>query len=205
MEEASLREACQFPRRVFAGREVIEFGARETAPDDRCPTQNLKLTRVEAVEAAGKECLQRCRRLIGCECRASAATATSCSAKRGLPPACSTIRSRTSGAIGSTASLSTSLPSASAGSGSSSTRNPVDVGPPQPGRASSSSRRARQTTRIGPSAHSPRYWIKSRSVGSAQWMSSNTTTSGRSRAIDSSRRRTAHSASPGAAGPRRCP
>ena len=56
-----------------------------------------------------------------------------------------------------------------------------------------------QTTRIGPSAHSPRYSTRSRRVGSAQWMSSNATTMGCLRASDSSSRRTAQNASPGAA------
>ena len=53
------------------------------------------------------------------------------------------------------------------------------------GRASSAARaasgRARQRTKIGASSRSPRCSMRSSSVGSAQWMSSNTSTAGRSR------------------------
>ena len=52
--------------------------------------------------------------------------------------------------------------------------------PPQPGRRSSSSGRAVQTTRIGTSvAQSTRWSMKSRRPSSAQWMSSKTSTRGR--------------------------
>ena len=52
--------------------------------------------------------------------------------------------------------------------------------PPHPGRASSSSGRAMHSTTIGASRErSLTCSIRSRNVGSAQWRSSNTTTSGR--------------------------
>ena len=50
--------------------------------------------------------------------------------------------------------------------------------PPQPGRRSSSSSRARQTIRAGPRTHCARYSIRSSIPSSAQWMSSNASTSG---------------------------
>ena len=51
--------------------------------------------------------------------------------------------------------------------------------PPQPGRSSSSSGRARQTSRIGASlAQSATYSTSSKKAGSPQWMSSKTTTRG---------------------------
>ncbi len=51
--------------------------------------------------------------------------------------------------------------------------------PPQPGRSSSSSGRAMHSSRIGASrVQSATCSIRSRNAGSAQWMSSNTTTSG---------------------------
>ncbi len=60
---------------------------------------------------------------------------------------------------------------------------------PHPGRSSRSSRRARQRTSRGASAvHASRYSTRSRSVGSAQWMSSRTTTSGCSSASASRKR-----------------
>ena len=72
--------------------------------------------------------------------------------------------------------------------------------PAQAGRLSSSSRRAAHSMRTGVWVHLPRYSTRSSSVGSAQWMSSSTRTTGRSRAIASKNRRTAQKASLGAAG-----
>ena len=63
---------------------------------------------------------------------------------------------------------------------------------PRPGRSSARSGRARQQTRIGASRLQPaRYSTRSRNAGSAHWMSSSTSTTGRSRASVSSRRRIA--------------
>ena len=54
-----------------------------------------------------------------------------------------------------------------------------------------------QSTRTGASElQAPRYSTRSSSVGSAQWTSSRTTTSGRERASDSKNRRTAQKSSP---------
>jgi hypothetical protein len=60
------------------------------------------------------------------------------------------------------------------------------------GRRSNRSPRARHAIRIGPAALAATCSIRSSIAGSAQWMSSKTTTSGRRRAIASKSRRTAH-------------
>ena len=65
-----------------------------------------------------------------------------------------------------------------------------------------SSRRARQSTSSAASAgQESRYSMRSRNVGSAQWMSSSRTTTGRSRASASRKRRTAQNTSPVEAAP----
>ena len=73
-------------------------------------------------------------------------------------------------------------PSRASSSGSSRTVVAFSLPPPQPGRSSSSSGRARHRSRIGASRdQSATCSTRSRNVGSAQWRSSKTTTSGRSR------------------------
>ena len=73
----------------------------------------------------------------------------------------------------------------------------ASVSAAQAGRASSSSVRARQTRAIGAPVLQPtRYSSRSRNVGSAQWTSSNTTSSGSSRATRSSSLRAAQKTSP---------
>ena len=91
--------------------------------------------------------------------------------KSGLPPAARAIRSRSSPGIRSGISSSTS--SSPSGSSRSVTG--------QAGRRSTSSGRAMQSSRIGaPEERSATCSIRSRNVSSPHWMSSKTTTSGRS-------------------------
>ena len=105
------------------------------------------------------------------------------STRRGSPPPrrFSTSRSDSSGESGSSVRvLARSLP------------------PPQPGRTSSSSGRAMQATRIGASRLRSVTWsTRSSRLGSAQWRSSSTTTSGRERDRPSKNRRTAQPISSG--------
>ena len=67
--------------------------------------------------------------------------------------------------------------------------------PAHSGRESSSSGRASTSRRIGARASVATCSTRSRNAGAAQWRSSSTSTSGRSRASVSSRRRTAHAVS----------
>ena len=120
-----------------------------------------------------------------------------CSTNSGLPSDASEIRSRMLGATPASPRIETISRSACAefsGSSSISVRAPsLSL---QPGRASVSSGRARQSSTIGtPDANFVRYSSSSSSVGSAQWTSSNTATSGRSVARLSKSIRTAQKAS----------
>jgi hypothetical protein len=104
----------------------------------------------------------------------------------GLPPVARPTASAASGSSGP-ARFSSSVRTCSRGSGA----NWIVV-PPHAGRSSARSGRAMQQTRIGASRLQPaRYSTRSRKAGSAHWMSSSTSTSGRSRASVSSRRRIA--------------
>ena len=86
--------------------------------------------------------------------------------------------------------------SRTAESGESETVSALRLPPPQPGRRSSSSGRAVQTTRSGtPVAQSTRWSTKSSRPSSAQWRSSKTSTSGRCSASASKKRRHAANAS----------
>ena len=105
---------------------------------------------------------------------ASAACAASCSTKSGTPSAASRI------AVASSSS-STSR------SGSASTRSRASSPPsgwstvapsPQAGRRSRSSGLVTETTSMGPSTARTTYSTRSRKVGTAQWRSSSTTTTG---------------------------
>ena len=133
----------------------------------------------------------------------SASMASICSTNSGLPSAAATMRSR------------------SAGRDVAVVHQPVDQilglvvtqaararralvrgrGAAQDGRASKRSGRARQRSRIGAPLEKPRtYSSRSSSVGSAQWMSSTTTTSGFESASVSNSRRNAHAVSSGEPG-----
>ncbi len=93
-------------------------------------------------------------------------------------------------------SASIRRPTASPGSGSSRMVVAFSLPPPHPGCSSSSSGRAGQRTRMAASrTQSATCSISSRSVRSAQWMSSITTTSGRLAARCSRSRRTAQATS----------
>src|SRR5919106_936061 len=134
--------------------------------------------------------------------RSSRTIASICSTKSGLPSAASAIRVRVSAERRSAAtSSSTRRYDSSAESGSSSTVVAFSFPPPHAGRASSSSGRDRQRRRMGASRlQSVRWSRRSRNVGSAQFRSSTTTTSGRSRVSRSKSFRTAQAVSSGAAG-----
>ena len=124
------------------------------------------------------------------------------STNSGLPSAAARIRSRAvPGRSAPPSRLSSSAPASSPASGSSRIEVAFILPPPHPGRISSSSGRATQTSSSSASrVQSARCSIRSRSIGSAQWMSSNTTTSGRSFARCSKSLRTPHAASSGPAG-----
>ena len=110
----------------------------------------------------------------------SATIASICSTKSGLPSAASRIRAR-SGSASSTSPSSRSISSSvsSAVSGSSRTVVALSLPPAQVGRRSSSSGRAMQRSRIGASRlQSATCSTRSRNVGSAQWRSSKTQTTG---------------------------
>ena len=121
----------------------------------------------------------------------SLSIASICSMKSGLPSAAPAIRSRMrspSGACPSRLRISASHSESDRGSSSS----PAD----HSGRSSSSSGRASATSSSEVSrADSRVYSTRSRKVGSAQWQSSKTTTSGRSRPSVSNSRRTAQKVS----------
>ena len=122
----------------------------------------------------------------------SASMATICSRKSGLPSAEAAMRSRASAVSGhSTASSSRSCCDSSSVSGSS-----VSDAPAQCGRASTSSGRPRQSSKMGVALlEAATYSSRSRNVGSAQCRSSRQTTRGRSWASVSSRRRMAQNVS----------
>ncbi len=85
-------------------------------------------------------------------------------------------------------------------SGSSDTVAAFSLPPPHDGRTSSRSERAMHRSRMGePRDQSAMCSTRSRNVGSPQWMSSNTSTSGRSRAEASKNRRIAQNVSSPAA------
>ena len=119
------------------------------------------------------------------------------STNSGLPSDASRIRSLVAARSSPPASrLSISVDVSSPSSGSSRSEVAFDFPPPQAGRSSSSSGRATQRTKIGaPRDQSTTCSIRSRNVGSAHWMSSQTTTSGRSAAWASSSLRVATAAS----------
>ena len=98
-----------------------------------------------------------------------------------LPSAASRMRARaSSGSAARPRRFAISSPHSSSESGSSRIVAALNLPPPHAGRRSSSSGRAMQSTRIGASRdQSAMCSIRSRNVGSPQWMSSNTTTSGR--------------------------
>ena len=116
----------------------------------------------------------------------SSASAASCSANSGFPSAASRMRRRASGSRSPRPSSNSS--ESCSDRGSSGTTPPVS----HDGRRSASSGRARQSSRTGACRMNPaRYSSRSSNVGSAQWMSSTQTISGRSAASVSSRRRAA--------------
>ena len=127
----------------------------------------------------------------------SSSSANICSTNSGTPCAASTIRWRTSGASDRCSNRSSSMRSTSSSeSEPRRTESELTLPPPQPGRRSSNSGRARHSSRTGPSrSHSDRYSMRSSSVGSAQWTSSNTTTNGWIAARLSNTRRSAQNVS----------
>src|SRR5581483_6455388 len=115
---------------------------------------------------------------------------TSSSTNSGMPSAEAWTRRRTSPATPLPSRFSSSTADSSSDSGSSRIVVAFHLPPPQAGRRSSRSGRARQTSRTGPSRMpSARCSTRSRKVGSAQFTSSKTTTSGFVRESDSSSRR----------------
>ena len=129
------------------------------------------------------------------------------STNSGMPSAAAVIRSRTSTGSGvppRRLPRSTSL--ACSESGSRWIVVALRFPPAQSGRRSSSSGRAMHSRSIGASrVHSTTWSRRSSSVGSAQWMSSTTTSSGRRRAVASNSLRTAQKISSDAATPGTAP
>ena len=135
---------------------------------------------------------------------------SSSSMKSGLPSAAASTRSRASSSSSTRPSrFSTRRPHASVSSGSSRTEVALSFPPAQAGRRSRSSGREAQISRIGASRdQSDTCSTRSRKVGSAQWMSSNTTTSGCRRASASNSLRMAQAPSsrrPTPSRPTSCP
>ena len=112
----------------------------------------------------------------------SASMASICSRKSGFPSAASAMRRLACGESSvPAASAPMSTDDSSWESGSSRMEVAFSFPPAQPGRPSSSSGRARQRISTGAlRTQSARCSIRSSSVGSAQWTSSKTSTSGRS-------------------------
>ena len=127
----------------------------------------------------------------------SASIASICSRKSGFPSAASATRARVERA--SSRSPRTWEMSASESSSERPSRSmdtAFTLPPPQAGRSSRSSGRARHSTMMGASfVRSTSESRRSRSVGSAHWRSSNTRRRGRSRASDSSSLRIAQNVS----------
>ena len=100
------------------------------------------------------------------------------SRKKGLPSARARMRPRVwSGRPSTSSRCATSSPAASRDSGLRKTEETLRRPPPHVGLVSVSSGRAGQTKSIGPSARPASSSSRSSSIGSAQWMSSITTTS----------------------------
>ncbi len=124
-------------------------------------------------------------------------SASSCSRKKGFPSAASTMRRRSSAARSrSGLRRSASVTDSSSARGVNTARTAFARGADHAGRSSSSSGRVRHKMTIrAPLEKLATYSSRSSSVSSAQWMSSTTRTSGRSRASASKSRRNAQDVS----------
>ena len=134
----------------------------------------------ERIEARREQSVDRGRNdHLSVRLRSSPASASISSTKSGLPSATSTMRCLVTSSSVPRASSSTNSVLSVSERGSSRIEVEFSFPPPQPGRTSRRSGRARQTSRIGAARiQSARCSIRSRNVGSPQWMSSKTSTSG---------------------------
>src|SRR4029079_464967 len=69
MDQASLGQAGQPPVGVVSRREILELGAREEAGEDGCLAEQRELSRVEPVETAREQGLDRRGRLFESQLR----------------------------------------------------------------------------------------------------------------------------------------
>ena len=126
----------------------------------------------------------------------SSRSASISSTKSGFPPAASTIRSRAGSLEIGAGKVVEKRRALGVGERLEANRRRVGLPPPHCRRRSSNSGRATQTSRTGASLVQSVTWsTRSRNVGSPQWMSSKTMTSGRRRASVSTNVRTARNVS----------
>ena len=171
------RAACRRRRpRPRAARSTAPRWKRRPSTD--AALDDRALLGLEPVDARGEQRLDRRRH--ACRRRGSSRKcASSCSTKSGLPSAVATTRSRSSGAS-SCASRADELVRVVVAERLEHDERRARRGAAQDGRTSKRSGRAVQRTKIGaPLDEAATYSTRSSSAGSAQWMSSTTSTSGR--------------------------
>ena len=191
------------PVRAVRRQELGDRAAVEQSSLDRSALQHAALDRLEAVDACGEERVNASRARSRLP-RRGRRRASRASARR--TAGCPRLRRRCGRGAPERRRSSCSSPSISSSdsvslSGESETSVVRGRGAAQEGRESKRSGRARQRSRIGAPLEKPStYSSRSSSVGSAQWMSSTTTTRGRASASVSNSRRNAHAVSSGEPG-----